>query len=210
METKGRSRLSLSTKVLLGLATGVLCGVFFGETVGFLRVAGDAFVQLLQMTVLPYVALSLISSLGQLTYAKAASLAKKCGALLLLLWAMGLALVLAFPFAFPEWESASFFSSSLIREAPEFDFLQLYIPANLFFSLTNSIVPAVVVFSIAVGVALIGVENKQGLLKGLSLSVRCRVSPASLSAWLPSGSSPSRPVRQAPWAWRNSRTCRCS
>jgi Na+/H+-dicarboxylate symporter/ABC-type amino acid transport substrate-binding protein len=168
VETEGRSRLSLSTKVLLGLAAGVLCGVFFGETVGFLRIAGDAFVQLLQMTVLPYVVLSLITSLGQLTYAKAASLAKKCGALLLLLWTMGLALVLAFPFAFPEWESASFFSTSLTREAPEFDFLQLYIPANLFFSLANSIVPAVVVFSIAVGAALIGVGNKQGLIEGLS------------------------------------------
>ena len=45
-----------------------------------------------------------------------------------------------------------------------FDFLELYLPINPFHSLANSVVPAVVLFSIAFGVALIGVPGKQRLI----------------------------------------------
>jgi len=69
--------MSLSTKVLLGLALGIGVGLFFGESVGFLGVVGEAFIQLLQMTVLPYVVVSLLTALGQLTLEKAAALAKR-------------------------------------------------------------------------------------------------------------------------------------
>ena len=59
--------MSLSTKVLLGLGLGILAGLFFGESVAFLATPGDAFVVLLQMTVLPYVMIALIHSLGGLS-----------------------------------------------------------------------------------------------------------------------------------------------
>ncbi len=61
-----------------------------------------------------------------------------------------------------------FFSTSLIEQRPEFNFLGLYIPSNLFYSLSTNTVPAVVVFSFALGAALIGLKDKTGLLKGLS------------------------------------------
>lgn len=160
--------MSLSTKVLLGLALGIVSGVFFGEMLASLQVVGDAFIQLLQMTVLPYVVLSLMVGLGSLTYGEATSLAKKCGIVLCILWAMAIAMVLVMPFAFPDWTTASFFSTALVEERQGFNFLGLFIPANPFYSLSNNIVPAVVVFSIAVGVALIGVEKKRGLLEGLA------------------------------------------
>ena len=56
--------MSLSTKVLFGLGAGILAGIFFGEHAAFLKVFGDAFVLLLQMTVLPYIMASLIAGLG--------------------------------------------------------------------------------------------------------------------------------------------------
>ena len=154
--------------MLIGLGLGIFSGIFFGERVAFLKVVGDAFVLLLQMTVLPYIIVSLIGGLGGLSHQAAASLARKCGALLLLLWATGLLMVLLIPFAFPKWESASFFSTSLIEPRQPFDFLRLYIPANLFYSLANNVVPAVVVFSFAFGVALIGFKEKEVLLKVFS------------------------------------------
>ncbi len=165
---KRPARMSLSARVLLGLGLGIGTGLFFGESVGFLQTAGEAFIQLLQMTVLPYIVASLLTALGRLSLARAAVLAKRCGLLLLLLWGIALGMVLTFPALFPHWESASFFSTSIVRETGHFDFLKLYIPANPFFSLANSIVPAVVLFSIALGVALIGVQNKEGLLRGLA------------------------------------------
>ena len=58
--------MSLSARVLLGLGLGVVTGLFFGESVSFLEVPGRAFVVLLQMTVLPFVSVALIHSLGRL------------------------------------------------------------------------------------------------------------------------------------------------
>ena len=169
MEERKKTRPSLSTQVLIGLALGVASGLFFGELLAFLGVIGDTFILLLQMTVLPYVTVSLIVGLGRLTYPEALSLAKKCSVFLLLLWMLALALVLVMPLAFPDWPTAAFFSTSLVEERKGFDFLKLFIPANPFNSLANTIVPAVVLFSIVMGVALIGIENKQGLLEPLSI-----------------------------------------
>ena len=59
--------MSLSTRILLGLVLGVATGLFFGEHVAFLGVAGDGFVMLLQMTVLPYVTVSLVHGLGSVS-----------------------------------------------------------------------------------------------------------------------------------------------
>ena len=71
------------------------------------------------------------------------------------------------PLAFPEWQMASFFSTSQIEQKSEFNFLGFYFPSNIFYSLSNNVVPAVVVFSLALGIALIGIKNKGPLLKGL-------------------------------------------
>ncbi len=161
--------MSLSAKILLGMGVGILAGVFFGEEAAFLKGWGEAFVQLLQMSIIPFVMISLIAGLGRLTYDQALSLAKKCGILVLILWAIAIATVAVMPLAFPDWDSASFFSPALVEEQKEVNFQELYIPANPFFSLANSIIPAVVVFSIAMGAALIGVENKQGLLEMFSV-----------------------------------------
>ena len=162
-------RLSLSGQVLLGLALGIATGVFFGESAASLEIVGTAFIRLLQMTVVPYIAVSLIRGVGGLDYATARQLAAKGGAVLLVTWAIALVFVVVLPFSFPETVSASFFSSSLVAEREPFDFLSLYIPSNPMFSMSHDVVPALVLFSIALGVALIGVEGKDGLLRGLGV-----------------------------------------
>jgi Na+/H+-dicarboxylate symporter len=162
--------MTLSTRVLLGLGLGVLTGIVFGELVSFLGVVGRGFVLLLQMTVLPYVAVSLIAGLGSLKPAEARSLARHAGVFLLALWGLALAAVLLMPLAFPGWEAASFFSTSLVEQREGFDFLGLYIPSNPFQSLAEGVVPAVVVFSCAFGLALMGVERKGALVESLLAS----------------------------------------
>lgn len=161
-------RPSLSARVLIGLVLGIAAGLFFGDHAAFLNVGGRAFIELLQMTVLPYVILSLITALGQLSLERAGTLARRCGVILLLLWGIALAMVCLFLFLFPDWKSASFFSTTMVQEPGKLDLLRLYIPANVFFSMSNNIVPAVVLFSIAVGAALISVRNKAGLINGLT------------------------------------------
>jgi Na+/H+-dicarboxylate symporter/ABC-type amino acid transport substrate-binding protein len=163
-----KRRLGLAEQIVIGLVLGVAAGVFFGEKVGFLKVAGDAFIMLLQVTVIPYITVSLITALGRLTLKDAKLLGLKAGSVLLLLWGVGLAVVLLGPLAFPHWPSASFFSTTKVEEAQPINFLQLYIPANPFFSLANAIVPAIVVFSILIGLALTSVKGKEALLDPLS------------------------------------------
>ena len=79
--------MSLSSQILVGLISGLIVGLFFGAWVEPLGVLGDAFVLLLQMTVLPYLAVSLMVGLGALRPEGAARLAWRAGgALLILFW----------------------------------------------------------------------------------------------------------------------------
>ncbi len=72
-----KPRMGLSGKILLGMVLGVPVGIFFGEEVAFLNFLGEAFVELLQVSILPFVLVSLIVGLGKLNYEQALALAKK-------------------------------------------------------------------------------------------------------------------------------------
>ncbi len=128
------------------------------------------FVKLLQMTVLPYVVISIIASLGSLSVADARRLGVRAGIVLVGLWSVGLVFALLMPVVFPTLVQGSFFSTSMLERPPDFDFVDLYIPSNPFNSLANNIVPAVVLFSIVLGVALISVPRKDVLLDVLSVA----------------------------------------
>jgi Na+/H+-dicarboxylate symporter/ABC-type amino acid transport substrate-binding protein len=160
--------VSLSTQVLLGLFLGVATGVFFGEEIGFLAAPGRAFVVLLQMSVLPYVSVALVRNLGSLDPARARAIARSAGSFLLLVWALALAVVAAFPLAFPDWQAVSFFSNTLVEAPPRFDPVSLYLPANPFRAFADGVVPAVVVFSVALGLSVMASERKGALIESLA------------------------------------------
>jgi Na+/H+-dicarboxylate symporter len=168
MPPRKKLRLSISTQVMLGLVLGLLAGICFGELMAPLQDVGKAFILLLQMPVLLYISLSLITGLGTLSYEQVKVLILKAGTVLLLSWGLAIVAILIMPLAFPVWESASFFSTSLIEKPEEVNFLTLFIPSNPFYAFANNIVPAVVLFSVAIGLALIGIEQKQGLLANLT------------------------------------------
>ena len=164
--------MTFTVKILAGLGLGLALGLFLGERAEPFRLLADAFVRLLQMTVLPYVTVSLIAGIGSLDPARATRLFLHVGALTLVLWALALVAVLLMPLAFPAIEAASFFSTTLVEDSPSVDFLALYVPSNPFHSLANSVVPAVVLFSAILGVALMGVERKEPLLQSLEVLER--------------------------------------
>jgi len=167
-----KKTLGLSAKILIGLLLGIGCGLFFGEYCASLKVFGDAFVGLLQMTVLPYITCSLILNIGRLTPDRARRTFKIGGFVLLGLWVIAVLTIMVAPMALPQTAVGSFFSAELVKQPEPFDFVGLYIPINPFHSLANSVVPAVVVFSIFLGVALMGVERKQTLLEILDTACR--------------------------------------
>jgi len=146
---------------------GAVVGLFVGEYAGAVSFLGDAFIGLLQMTVLPYITLALITNIGKLDPSEGRKFTVYSGVFFLVASTLTLAVITMIPFSLPVRESAAFFSTSLIADPPTIDFVGLFIPKNPFHSLANNVVPAVVLFCIAMGVALITLDNKQVILEQL-------------------------------------------
>jgi Na+/H+-dicarboxylate symporter len=159
---------SLSTRILVGLVLGILTGLFFGEQATHLQWLADAWIRLMQMTVLPYVMVSLIVGLAQMNAALARKLAWRGGLLMILFWAIGFLVIAAMPLAFPAYQSATFFSAAATDAPATFNPIELYIPSNPFESMANTVIPAVVLFSAALGVAMIGLRRKRALIASLT------------------------------------------
>jgi Na+/H+-dicarboxylate symporter/ABC-type amino acid transport substrate-binding protein len=159
---------SLTFRIITGLVLGAMVGLFFGEDAAGLKLIGDIWIGLMQMTILPYVIVSLIVGLGQLDSALARQLAVRGGLLMLLFWGIALLVVAVMPMSFPVFENAAFFSAHAKEAVSQFNPIDLYIPSNPFHSMANTVIPAVVIFSSAVGVALIGMPKKSALIESLA------------------------------------------
>jgi Na+/H+-dicarboxylate symporter len=93
---------------MIGLALGLATGLFFGELAAPLKYLGDAFIGLLQMTVLPYIVLALMGGIGKLTGAQSRLLLGRVALIILFFWFVGYLTVLLFGLSLPTLTSASF------------------------------------------------------------------------------------------------------
>src|SRR5215475_1976910 len=130
--------MSLSAQIFLGLGLGIATGIFLGEITAPLKLVGEGFVQLLQMGVLPYIIIALISGLGKLKYQEAVALSLRVGSLLLLIWALTFAVVYLLPLSLAFWVSPLVFTTSLLQQRRYFNFLEC-IPESPFHSMANKI-----------------------------------------------------------------------
>ena len=159
-----RRQLGLSFYIMAALVGGIAFGLMFGEYAGGLSFIGDVYVGLLQMTVLPYIICTVIGTIGRLSFGEGKRLMITGACVQALLWGIGLAAVWLLPLSLPYWKSGAFFSTSLLEPVKEVDFYSLFVPANPFFSLSSNSAPAVVLFCLFFGFALIHVKNKEDLL----------------------------------------------
>jgi len=154
----------------VGLLLGLVFGLFFGELCEPLKYVGLAFIKLLQMTVLPYIIISLIFGLGQLSSQEAKQDLGKVVILLLGIWGLGFFVLFLMPLAFPAIKHASYYSDlSNTEEMSTEALLDLFIPSNIFTSLSNDLIPGVILFCIGVGVVLISVPHKDALMHNLKI-----------------------------------------
>ena len=161
-------QMSMVTQVLISLAAGIVCGLFFGEETGRIGVLGDIYIALLQMTVLPYLVVALVGSIARLDPTWAAQIGARGAALMVALWAVSFLVVLAIPLAYPDWPDSSAFSSIQEPLDRQIDMLSIFVPSNIFRSLSQNFVPAVVFFCILLGIALMRVEQKDRIIDDLS------------------------------------------
>jgi Na+/H+-dicarboxylate symporter/ABC-type amino acid transport substrate-binding protein len=155
----------LSGWILISIILGLATGLFFGEIAGKIKIVGNIYIQLVQMTVIPYIVVSLIAGIGGLSIRDAGLMVRKGGVWLGVIWAMGFLVILLMPLAFPKWITASFFSTSLVAAPENFDFLSFYIPSNPFHSLSEGLIPAIILFCLALGIALMRIDGKGAIIR---------------------------------------------
>jgi len=155
--------------VILGMVLGIVAGLVFGERCRIFDVVGDIYVTLLLMCVLPYIVVTLIYSIGKLGMDEAKVITLKGGFITLLFWSIAIFFVLLMPYTFPDWNASKFFSRSLIESPESVSFIKLYLTDNPFNAMAESMVPAVVLFCICVGVALITLPDKMVIIRDMEI-----------------------------------------
>ena len=158
-------RQNLAVQILEGLVAGILVGRLLPATaLAPLSDLGDGFIRLFQMPVLPFLSISLIAGVGRLQLGQASRLLGRSALVLLSFWLVVLLAVLLVPLGFPSWHDASFFKPSLLQAPKPLDLTELFIPVNPFAAFAETQIPAVVLFSLALGIALIAVPRRQPLI----------------------------------------------
>lgn len=156
-------------RILLALLFGISLGIFLGDLAAPLRLVGDIYIGLLQMTVLPYIVCSIIGNIGHLTLALSKRLAVTGFSVLFFLWIVGFAALFLLAQALPDVAAGSFFSTSLVEQERSVDLLSVFLPSNPFRSLSENLVPGVVVFCMFVGFALMQTPNNEPMLAALDV-----------------------------------------
>jgi len=169
MGGKMSDRWNLNAKIFAGFIGGILVGLFFGELCSALEPVSSAFIKIWQITIIPFIVVSLLLGIGSLKQADAREMVVKVGSVLLLFWVIGLAAFFSVQMAFPCLERASFFSTTELQKTDDITgIVNLFIPYNPFHSLSEGLLPAIVVFCLCLGFALIEDENGRSLMNVLN------------------------------------------
>jgi Na+/H+-dicarboxylate symporter/ABC-type amino acid transport substrate-binding protein len=161
--------LSLPQWVLLGLILGILTGIFFGDYCSVLAPLSDAFVKIWQITVLPSVAISLIVGVGSLKKNDAKNVVVKAGLVLVMFWIIGTAVFFSLQLAFPAIENAFFFSTQSLAQTDNLSIVDMFVPSNPFRSLSEGLLPAIVIFCLFLGFGLMVDKNSNQILRPLNI-----------------------------------------
>lgn len=158
-------RLSLGYQILLAILFGIFCGIFFGPLCTTIKPIGEIYIMLLQMVALPYICFSLIHGLGSISPEIGKKLFSKGWLFWVGLWTIMFVVIYFLDLLIPE--PVTVFIGDAVQEQSSKlskNFLTYLVPENPFYDLANNIVPAIAIFGLIVGVALMHIEMKEPLL----------------------------------------------
>ncbi len=156
--------------MLFATLLGIAVGVFFGEACAIFAPWGDAYIMLMKITILPYLICAIMHGVGRFHAVQAKEILKKGILFIAIAWAVNIAMIYLTVYAFPEPQGEQL-GSFIAERPPSIDLAKLLIPENVFYALSNNIVPAIVVFSLLIGIALINLKEKQVLMDFLGVFV---------------------------------------
>lgn len=146
----------------MAIATGlgIFFGLFFGELTKVFAPWADAYVMILKITIIPYLACAIIHGIGQLGIGQAKEILKKGLFFIALVWVINILLIYMGRFLFPIVKG-HLLGTYVASQPVTLNFAEMLIPQNIFYSLSNNIVPAIVVFSLLAGISLMYLKEKK-------------------------------------------------
>lgn len=169
--------------MFLATILGILFGLFFGEWCSIFAPWGSAYIMVLKITTIPYLAFAIIHGIGQLHSSQALQILKKGLLFIALFWAINITMIYLTVFLFPQaGRNASLAAYASIQPA-NINFAELLIPDNIFYALANNVVPSIVIFSLLVGISLMHIKEKGSLMQMLDALVG---SLTKITGWISS------------------------
>ncbi|MBS0605323.1 MAG: cation:dicarboxylase symporter family transporter [Verrucomicrobia bacterium] len=156
-------KMSLTLQMAIATALGILCGFFFGDLCEVFSNWASAYIMLLKVTAVPYLIAAIIHGVGQLSLSQAKMIMKRGILFIGLAWSINICVIYLINYVFPRSESTQV-SGYVSTETPHLNFAELLIPDNIFYDLSNNIIPAIVIFSLLIGIALMYLKEKHTLM----------------------------------------------
>jgi len=158
-------KASLVLQMAIATVLGLICGLVFGDLCEAFTPYAGAYIMLLKVTAIPYLMGAIIHGIGQLSVSQAKLTLKKGVLFLALAWTINIIMIYATYFIFPKPQTAQT-TGYIVGNASPINFFELLIPENIFYDLSHNIIPAVVVFSLLIGIALMYLKDKQTIMSG--------------------------------------------
>ncbi|MCB1067767.1 MAG: cation:dicarboxylase symporter family transporter [Simkania sp.] len=158
-------RISLPLQIVIAICVGTILGIVLGPICSIFEPIGTAFIMFIQMVILLYIPSSIIHGLGSTSPAVARQLFRKGWVFLFFMWALIFLAIFLLNNIFPKMEII--FDASKTHSKFEESFLSYLVPKNPIYDLANNIIPAIAIFAIIMGVALMHLTHKEPLISFL-------------------------------------------
>ncbi len=161
-------RNSLTLHIIISMFLGVAAGLFLGDLSSIFAPWGKSYIMILKITTIPYLLCSVIYGISRLAVNSAKQIFKKGLLFIGAAWAINIGMIYLVVYLFPSSSSSSYFNYSTI-EPVSINFAELLIPHNIFASLSANGIPAIVIFGLLIGIALIHLKEKNALMPILTI-----------------------------------------
>ena len=163
-------RNSLTFQMLIATLLGIFVGLFLGDLCHAFAPLENAYIMILKITTIPYLICAVIHGIGRLATGAAKQILKKGLLFIAGIWVINIGMIYMTVFLFPHSQGAVHSSYSTLAPST-INFAELLIPDNIFYALSNNMVPAVVMFGLLLGIALMHLREKQTVLSFLDALV---------------------------------------
>lgn len=172
--------MSLSLQMVIATLLGVFAGLFLGDVSTIFAPWAAAYIMVLKITTVPYLIGAIIHGVGQFSPTQAKQILKKGLLFITSAWIVNILFIYLIYTAFPHArgkETAGY----VPEQSLNVNFAELLIPDNIFYDLANNVVPAIVVFSLLIGLALIHIKDKTHTMLSLQTFVEALT---KITSWI--------------------------